>query len=105
MPEKTNTIDTAVELLEKIKDEEEVTIRFIKKDGTLRNMRCTLSFKKIPKSKQPKEFSLPKLLKLLNRNKIVHVFDLDKQDWRSVPFDRTEWVETANNLRYKIKRR
>lgn len=104
MPEEKNTIDTATEFLDKIRDEEEVNIRFTKQDGTLRNMRCTLSFKKIPKSNHPKGFNLSKVLKLLNKNRILHVYDLDKQGWRSVPFDRTEYVETRN-LRFKIKRR
>jgi hypothetical protein len=97
------TIDNAVDFLTKIRDEDEVNIRFEKKDGTMRNMRCTLSFKKIPKSEQPKEFSLTKILKLLNKNKILHVYDLDKQGWRSVPFNKTEYVETPK-ARFAIKK-
>ena len=73
----------------------EVTIEFLKADGTLREMRCTLNPDKLPapvvtgpvdgivkeskQRKQPDEHSL-------------RVFDLDKNEWRSFRFDRLQKV-------------
>jgi len=33
---------------------------------------------------------------------ILHVYDLDKKGWRSVPFNTLEYIE-ANNRRYKVQ--
>ena len=96
-------ITSAIDFLTKIRNEEEVTIKFIKADGTNRIMRCTLDFDKIPRGQKPKKVDLPKILKLLNTNKILHVFDLDKQAWRSIPFLKSEWLETTSKKVYKIK--
>jgi len=96
-------INNAIDFLTKIRNEDEVTIKFKKADGTERIMRCTLNFDKIPGRDKPKKVDLPKILKLLNNSKILHVFDLDKQGWRSVPFTRSEWLQTPTNVRYKIK--
>lgn len=74
----------------------EVTIEFLKADGTLREMRCTLDGDRIPappvksqpvdgivkeskQRKQPDEHSL-------------RVWDLDKGEWRSFRFDRLQKV-------------
>lgn len=97
-----NVISSAADFLSKIRQEDEVNIKFTKKDGTERLMRCTLKFDKIPKSKQPKNVDISKILKLIKDNMIVHVFDLDKQDWRAVPFNRAEWLQTSTVM-YKIK--
>lgn len=102
MAEEITTISTAIEFLAKIKEEKEVTLRFIKKDGTTRIMRCTLDFTRIPRLKQPKTVDLEKILKLLTKNKVLHVFDLEKNDWRSVPFEYVDWLETPNHVRFKI---
>jgi hypothetical protein len=32
----------------------------------------------------------------------MHVYDLDKKAWRSVPFQRVDWLEIGNE-RYKIR--
>jgi hypothetical protein len=96
-------ITNAIDFLTKIRNEEEVTVKFTKADGTNRIMRCTLDFDKIPRDQKPKKVDLPKILKLLNTNKILHVFDLDKQGWRSLPFSRSEWLETPSKKVYKIK--
>jgi len=99
-----DTIENAIEFLEIIRAEDEVTIKFRKKeDNSERIMRCTLNFNNIPKDKHPKEVNLVKILKLLNKHKILHVYDLDKKDWRSVPFDRAEWLKTPEK-QYSIKR-
>ena len=97
-------IRTATEFLEKLRGEDEVRVKFRKLDGSERIMRCTLNFSKVPRNKHPKDVNLGKILKLLHKSKIIHVFDLDKDEWRSVPFDRAEWLETLDNRRSKIVR-
>jgi len=96
-------IDDVIEFWEKIRDEDEVTVRFKKKDGTMRVMRCTLNFDKIPVDKKPKDINIPRIIKLVRNSQIVHVYDLERQDWRSVPFNRCEWLDTANMTRFYIK--
>lgn len=98
-----DVIKTAVEFLERIKAEDEVTVKFRKKNNEERIMRCTLNFGKIPEEKHPKDVNLAKILKLIDQHKIIHVYDLDKNDWRSVPFDRTEWLKTADK-QYAIRK-
>lgn len=98
-----DVIKSAVEFLERIKAEDEVTVKFRKKNNEERIMRCTLNFGKIPKEKHPKDVNLAKILKLIDRHKIIHVYDLDKNDWRSVPFDRTEWLRTAEK-QYAVRK-
>jgi hypothetical protein len=98
-----DVIKSAVEFLERIKAEDEVTIKFRKKNNEERIMRCTLNFGKIPKEKHPKDVNLAKILKLIDKHKIIHVYDLDKNDWRSVPFDRTEWLRTAEK-QYAVRK-
>ena len=101
MPEE-DVITRAVDFLSKISQEEEVNIKFTKRDGTTRLMRCTLKFDKIPKNKRPKNVQISKILKLIKDSMVVHVFDLEKHDWRSVPFNRVEWLKTPTTI-YKIK--
>jgi len=95
-------IDDAIDFLEKIRAEDEVTIKFRKKDGTERIMRCTLNFDRIPDADKPKDVSLKKIMNLIRKFKHIHVYDLDKNGWRTVPFDRAEWMD-INNQRYRIK--
>ena len=106
MPEQkldTDTIVSAVQFWKKVYDEKEVIIRFIKKDGSTRIMKCTLDFTKIPKRDYPKSVNLEKILKLIQKNKIMHVYDLNKKAWRSVPFDRVEWMDTKDRRYYTKK--
>ena len=91
------TVSSAIEFLELIRKEREVEVQFIKKDNTIRRMRCTLDFEKIPKEKRPKGVDLIKILKKIQTSKILSVYDLEKQDWRSVPFDRLEFLQTPSN--------
>jgi len=97
-------INDAVQFWMKIYQEKEVIIRFIKKDGSVRIMRCTLDFTKIPEYDKPKKVDIDRILKLIRKNKIMHVFDLDQMGWRSVPFDRVEWMDTQNQ-RYVIRKK
>lgn len=100
----TEVITSAVQFWKKVYDEKEVIIRFIKKDKSIRIMRCTLDFTKIPKYDKPKSVDIQRILKLIQKNKIMHVYDLDQKGWRSVPFDRVEWMDTRN-MRYVIRKK
>lgn len=101
-PLDSDVIVSAVTFWKKVYDEKEVIIKFEKKDKTMRVMRCTLDFTKIPKKDHPKGVNIENILRLIQKNKIMHVFDLDKQGWRSVPFDRVEWMDTKER-RYFTK--
>ena len=106
MPEKkldTDIIVSAVQFWKKVYDEKQVIIRFIKKDGTTRIMNCTLDFTRIPKRDYPKSVNIENILKLIQKNKIMHVYDLNMKGWRSVPFDRVEWMDTKDRRYYTKK--
>ncbi len=99
------TITSAIEFLKLIRVEKEVEVQFIKKDGTTRKMKCTLDFTRIPKDKRPKGIDLVKILVKIQKSKTLSVFDLEKQDWRSIPFERLEYLRTkSNNKVYKLQR-
>ena len=95
-------IQNAIQFWHKLNSEEQVNIKFEKKDGTTRYMTCTLDFKKIPVKDQPKHVDMSKILKLMQNNGILHVYDLEKKGWRSVPFNKIEYIE-VNDKRYKVK--
>jgi hypothetical protein len=106
-PEK-NIITTAIDFLTKVREQDFVTIKFIKKDGTERTMKCTLNFKYVPVSKKPKDVNVAKVLQLLHKHGIIHVYDLIKKEWRSVPFEKVQWLETgeesqADRKTYRIR--
>jgi hypothetical protein len=58
-----------------------VQLEFMKKDGTLREMKCTLREDKIPEASRPKGSGK------VQTNDSIAVFDLVKQEWRSFRFD------------------
>lgn len=58
-----------------------LTVNFEKKDGTLREMRCTLMESKIPNEKKPNGVGKTK------SDDALPVFDVEKQEWRSFRFD------------------
>lgn len=60
----------------------EVQVRFIKKDGTERNMRCTLRPDLLPQQTDIKEA----VSKTPNAD-VLAVWDLEKQAWRSFRYD------------------
>ncbi len=117
MPEDTglrgpeeNFIRSAMDFYTKIKEQDKVTIKFIKKDQTERIMKCTLNFNYVPVSDKPKDVNMAKILRLIVKNGIINVYDLEKKAWRSVPFNTVEWLETgeesqADRTRYFIRRR
>ena len=101
-PVNNDIIVSAVQFWQKVYTEKTVTVKFITKDNRERIMRCTLDFTKIPEKDHPKTVNIEKILKLIQKNKIMHVYDLDKKQWRSVPFDRVEYLETRRK-RFYIK--
>lgn len=96
----SNIIVSALKFWQKIFEEKDVTIKFIKKDGTERLMRVTLDFTKIPEKDKPKTVNIQQILKLIQKNKIMHVYDLEKKGWRSVPFETVEYMDTKKQRYY-----
>jgi hypothetical protein len=81
----------------------EITVTFVKADGTLRDMRCTLDQDRIPP--QPPRAAKPaketpvdgivrenKEVKAPEENHTQKVFDLDAGAWRSFRYDRLKKV-------------
>ncbi|MCK5018190.1 MAG: DUF2693 domain-containing protein [Candidatus Peribacteraceae bacterium] len=98
-----DNITSALDFYKKIIGHKEVTVKFIKKDGSIRLMRCTLDFTQIQKDKQPKKVSIQKILNDINKFKIIKVYDLDANDWRSVNYETAEWVETPDKIYHVVK--
>ena len=95
----TNIID----FWEKLSNVSRARVKFIKKtNGEVRIMNCTLDNELIPENSRPKKIDMSKILKLIRKNRIIKVYDIDKNGWRSIPFDNTEWIETSDK-RYKVK--
>ena len=72
----------------------EATVTFVKSDGTVRDMRCTLNWNSIPADHQPKQ--LVDLTETKQRKapseESLRVFDLDINEWRSFRFDRLQRI-------------
>jgi hypothetical protein len=81
----------------------EITVTFVKADGTVRDMRCTLDLDRIPP--QPPRAAKPareapvdgivresKEVKVPEENHTQKVFDLDAGAWRSFRYDRLRKV-------------
>jgi len=98
----TNNLSSALELIIKIREEPEVEVVFVKKDGTERLMKCTLDFKKIPKRQHPKKFDLTKMLKLIQKSGVIHVYDIPTMEWRSIPFKKTKYLITQDRTKWNI---
>lgn len=64
---------------ENIKD---VCVAFTKKDGTKRELHCTLVESRIPTEKTPKEPT-----RTFTSEETIRVYDVEKQDWRSFRWD------------------
>ena len=54
-----------------------VMVSFTKKNGDIRNMRCTLVQSLIPEDMKPKGTGLPV------SESVIRVYDIDADDWRS----------------------
>ena len=61
----------------------DLCITFTKRDGTEREMRCTLVEEAIPQEKQPKTQTEGSS----TAGSTVRVFDVEKQEWRSFRWD------------------
>lgn len=91
--EKTIMRDWVRSLLQK----QPITITFVKADGTLRDMRCTLDWDRIPTDKHPGQPPVDGIVKESRQRKepdlhSLRVFDLEKGEWRSFRFDRLKKI-------------
>jgi hypothetical protein len=69
------------------------TITFVKSDGTVRDMRCTLNWNSIPLDQQPKTVDLTESRqRKAPSEESLRVFDLDINEWRSFRFDRLQRI-------------
>ena len=84
-----STIDTkeGKEWLRGLLRSEIVTVIFVKKDGSERIMKCTLSENKIPTE------NLPKTTNRAQSDESIAVFDIEKTAWRSFRFDSVKKIE------------
>lgn len=73
-----------------------ITVTFVKADGAVRDMNCTLDWEQIPADKKPQDVPVEKLLETKKRKEpdehSLRVFDLEKQEWRSFRFDRLQKI-------------
>jgi hypothetical protein len=60
---------------------------FTKKDGSTRELFCTLSESRIPTDKQPKTKESDGSTVRQNSDDSMRVFDTEKQEWRSFRWD------------------
>jgi fibronectin type 3 domain-containing protein len=68
-------------------------VTFTKKDGTERDMQCTLVSTKIPADKQPTTtIGLEEETNRQIDGSAVRVFDIEKQEWRSFRWDSVKKV-------------
>ena len=71
----------------------DLRIMFTKKDGTERDMACTLVSSRIPEDKQPKtSVGLEEEANSQTSGSAVRVFDIEKQEWRSFRWDSVKKV-------------
>ena len=64
-----------------------VTVVFEKKDGTLREMRCTL--KDVPQYERKTESETPRK----KNDEVMSVYDMDKSEWRSFRIDSVKEIK------------
>lgn len=74
-----------------------IIVSFVKADGSVRDMRCTLNWDLIPTDKHPGQPPVDGIVRESRQRKepdehSLRVFDLDKQEWRSFRFDRLQKV-------------
>ena len=80
-----------------------ITVTFVKSDGTVRDMLCTLDLRKIPQDKIPNsDVPVEHLLTEPKKSTIEHtcrVFDLEKGEWRSFRFERLKKISVVLEFR------
>ena len=104
MADNNEIISTAVQFRQRMRQEDYVKLKFIKKNLEERIMKATLNFERIPRQFRPKNVDLPRILTQLDKHKQLRVFDLEKQGWRTVPFESVEWVEDRLGARFRLGR-
>lgn len=82
--------DTLVGLLKN----NSLKVTFTKKDGTSRDMICTLQEDQLPKQ-EVKENAKPRAVNL----DVIRVFDLEKKAWRSFRIDSIKTFQLDNEIR------
>ena len=75
----------------------EITVEFLKADGTVREMRCTLDYDRIPAERHPGQTSVDGIVRESRQRKqpdphTLKVFDLEKGEWRSFRMDRVQKI-------------
>lgn len=76
-----------------------ITVTFVKADGAVRDMKCTLDWTFIPADKQPKLVSVQEAKQRKEPDPhSIRVFDVDKQEWRSFRFDRLQKITAELNF-------
>lgn len=82
-----------------------VTVTFIKADGSVRNMRCTLNWDFIPVDKQPGAITdihgtiaESKAGRKATDPHTLRVFDVDVMEWRSFRFERLQKITAELNF-------
>ena len=61
-------------------------VTFTKKDGSVREMKCTLKLDMIPTDLHPKVKEATEIKEEKEESDQIRVYDLDKQGWRSFNF-------------------
>ena len=77
------------ELINKLK-ENICVVSFKKKDGTNRNMKCTLKENVIPKATKEDPLSQKKIRAL--NEEVLPVWDVEKEGWRSFRVDSVSFI-------------
>ena len=77
---------------ELLHESESVCVVFTKKDGSERELFCTLSESKIPADKQPKTQEATSTTGRSFSDEAQRVFDTEKQEWRSFRWDSVKQV-------------
>jgi len=81
-----------------IKSNERVSIiNYKKKDGTSRDIHCTLKFDAIPNDKHPKPREKTTMKSMSGRGYIV-VFDVEKSNWRTLVIGKILRCEVDNKI-------
>jgi hypothetical protein len=73
--------------LKTLLQEQKITVEFVKKDGSVRKMVCTLSESKIPAEKVPKNVGKKQ------NDEILAVFDIENNGWRSFRWDSIQRIQ------------
>ena len=74
-----------------------ITVTFVKADGSVRDMQCTLNWDLIPTDKHPGQPPVDGIVRESRQRKepdphSLRVFDTEKQEWRSFRFDRLKKI-------------